>query len=306
MIDRGTAVLLARNTASGSFAIIGIWNATPYPSAPIVSQAGRTAHFQVTLPVTTIAGQTFAGNLRALDLFGNLNPTDYSTIALSGTDPGPASLPKSITLSGGYAALTDFALYTVPVATLTFQDAARALATSAVIVIIPAPINSLKLVVEPDITNYTGTVDITHTTTGGQSTGGGAYTFSPTDQGRHRFVETQAGRFTKAEIIAIKAEDSGRVGLKYIKVLPNAASLTMVIQPEQYVVSLGHSWSCSVRCQDNVENLIDQFDKTIQISSTGVALNGPETYTFSPNELGTHRFFQEFTPQALGTFVDRS
>ncbi len=145
--DKGTHRFLARNPTAESFRIQATSGTVSSQSADIVSSGANTT--QITLlgiPTPVTAGTSFTLGVQARDMYGNRVVSDNSLITIQHTDPYPASLPVSVTLSAGQASITNVLFYTTSTQTITIKDPARGLTSSAAVSIIPAPVNKLKLV----------------------------------------------------------------------------------------------------------------------------------------------------------------
>ncbi|GAB4269254.1 MAG: hypothetical protein Kow0029_05180 [Candidatus Rifleibacteriota bacterium] len=153
------------------------------------------------------------------------------------------------------------------------------------------------------LTKYTGTVTLTNTSTGGDVLFPSIYTFQASDNGVKVFTATEAARFTKAETIRIKAEDSGRSGLSdFFEVLAASDSPTIRVIPDVYSVELGEALSFNVSLTDPYENPLNDFTGAININYTDPSVTGPANYTFLDFENGFHRFLYQVRATQLGSY----
>jgi hypothetical protein len=152
------------------------------------------------------------------------------------------------------------------------------------------------------ITNYTGTITLTHDANGGLVSLPAGYTFVPGDKGRHVFSGAEAARFTFAEAVRLRVEDSGRVGMSNpIVVTSNNASPVLTITPVEYLVQVKKPVSFDLTAKDEFGNQLQGFTGTIAFGYTNLATGVPN-YTFQAFENGYHRFFQAASGTQLGEF----
>lgn len=153
------------------------------------------------------------------------------------------------------------------------------------------------------LSQYTGTINLTHNAGGGDISLPSVYTFQPADAGVRLFSGTQAGRFSRAEIIRIQVEDSGRFGTSdFIEILPDFSEPQLTLQPDRNSVDLGQALSFNVALTDKFQNPLNNFAGSIDISYSEPTVNGPAVYNFQPFEDGKKRFLNEVVPTELGEF----
>ncbi len=154
------------------------------------------------------------------------------------------------------------------------------------------------------LTNYTGTVNISHTATGGSTSLPANYTFSTADAGEKTFVGASGARFTRAEKVRLQVEDSGRVGVSnFVDILPDVTQPVLSVKPDMYTVFLGDSLSFNLSCKDVYENTLDGFTGTVNITCSEPTVVLPAAYTFQSFEDGFKRFLNEVNPANLGDFT---
>ncbi|NLF97497.1 MAG: hypothetical protein GX569_12215 [Candidatus Riflebacteria bacterium] len=154
------------------------------------------------------------------------------------------------------------------------------------------------------LTNYTGTVVISHTATGGDVSIPGIYTFLDTDAGVKTFSGINGARFTKAENISIQVEDSGKVGVsEFVTILADAADPVVELRPDVLSVDLGTSLSFNLYLKDRFDNALEGFTGSVNFTYSDPTVSGPANYTFQDFENGFKRFLLEVTPANLGDFT---
>jgi hypothetical protein len=154
------------------------------------------------------------------------------------------------------------------------------------------------------LTNYTGTVNISHTGSGGDVNIPSLYTFTPADAGVKEFSGAMAARFTRAEKIQIQVEDSGKVGLsEFVSITADPSQPVLTLQPDKLSVDLGTSLSFNLVIRDIFENPLNDYTGSVDFSYSDPSVNGPSSYTFQSFENGYKRFLQQVTPANLGDFT---
>lgn len=154
------------------------------------------------------------------------------------------------------------------------------------------------------LTNYTGSVNISHTATGGAISLPAGYTFTTADGGIKEFSGLAGARFTKAEKIQIQVEDSGKVGLSnFVEIKADETQPVLTLQPDKLSVDLGNSLSFNLTVRDIFENPLNDFTGAINFSYSDPSVVGPANYNFQSFENGFKRFLQVVTPANLGSFT---
>ncbi|RCK78627.1 MAG: fibronectin type III domain protein [Candidatus Ozemobacter sibiricus] len=152
------------------------------------------------------------------------------------------------------------------------------------------------------VSNYTGTIMLTHDATGGDPSLPSVYTFTLADKGRRVFSGSQAARFTKAETVRLKVEDSGRFGLSApIVILADSTKPRLTISPAVLTIPVGTPFTFDVALQDPFLNPLRNYTGTIGLGYSNLA-TGPSGYTFAAFEDGYHRFFLAASATTLGPF----
>jgi len=154
------------------------------------------------------------------------------------------------------------------------------------------------------LTNYTGTAVISHTATGGDVSMPISYTFTSADAGVKVFSGANGGRFTKAENIKIRVEDSGKVGIsEFVSINADETDPVIELRPDLLSVDLGTSLSFDLNLKDLFGNQLDGFTGTVNFSYSDPTVVGPANYTFQDFENGYKRFLLAVTPTDLGNFT---
>lgn len=153
------------------------------------------------------------------------------------------------------------------------------------------------------LTNYTGSVNISHTATGGSFNLPANYTFSVADGGEKEFSGLNGARFTKAEKVRLQIEDSGKVGLSnYVDIIADQSQPVLTVKPDRFSVFLGNSLSFNLSCRDIFDNILQGYTGNVNISYSDATVAGPANYNFQSFEDGFKRFLNEVTPANLGDF----
>ncbi|PKL45028.1 MAG: hypothetical protein CVV41_02770 [Candidatus Riflebacteria bacterium HGW-Riflebacteria-1] len=154
------------------------------------------------------------------------------------------------------------------------------------------------------LTNYTGTVIISHTATGGDISIPTIYTFLDTDAGEKTFSGLNGASFTKAENIKIQVEDSGKVGLSdFVTIRADSSDPIVELRPDVLSVELGTSLSFNLYLKDRFDNVLEGFIGTMSFSYSDPTVAGPASYAFKDFENGYKRFLLAVTPANLGDFT---
>ena len=154
------------------------------------------------------------------------------------------------------------------------------------------------------LTNYTGTVIITHTATGGDISIPAIYTFIAADAGVKTFLGATGARFTKAESIKIQAEDSGKVGVSdFVHITADETDPVIEIRPDMLSVDLGTSLSFNLFLKDRFDNPLNGYTGTIDLVYSDPTVLGPASHSFLDFENGFKRFLLAVTPANLGNFT---
>lgn len=154
------------------------------------------------------------------------------------------------------------------------------------------------------LTNYTGTAVISHTATGGDVSMPVSYTFTSADAGVKVFSGATGGRFTKAENIKIRVEDSGKVGIsEFVSINADESDPIVELRPDLLSVDLGTSLSFDLNLKDRFGNALDGFTGTVNFTYSDPTVVGPANYTFQDFENGYKRFLLAVTPTSLGNFT---
>lgn len=154
------------------------------------------------------------------------------------------------------------------------------------------------------LTNYTGTAVISHTATGGDASLPVSYTFTSADAGVKVFSGANGARFTKAENIKIRVEDSGKVGISdFVSINADDSDPVVELRPDLLSIDLGTSLSFDLNLKDRFGNQLDGFTGTVNFSYSDPTVVGPANYTFQDFENGYKRFLLAVTPTDLGNFT---
>lgn len=153
------------------------------------------------------------------------------------------------------------------------------------------------------LSRYTGSVSLFNTSSGGDVVFPSIYTFQAADNGVKIFTAAEAARFTKAEKIRIRAEDSGRTGIStFIEILAASDTPQINLVPDLYSIELGEPLSFNLSLTDPFENPLTDFTGSVNIAYSGPGVAGPLSYSFLAFENGFHRFLNQIRASQLGSF----
>jgi hypothetical protein len=274
------------------------------------TNAAAATGLVLTGPSAATAGAAQAVTVTAYDAYGNVATGYTGTVHFTATDP-QAALPANYTFAAADAGAHTFTatLKTAGTPAVTATDTSNgALASSASVVVSPAPANRLALAgfVSPTMagtaqalaltvydaygnvaTGYTGTVHFTATDP--QAALPADYTFTATDAGTHAFIAALKTVGTRS----ITAADADSYALRTTQaniVITAAAMVRFALNPFPSSWTAGVAQNFTVLAQDAYGNSVPSYAGTVRFSSNDPRALLPAPYTFRAADRGVHAF----------------
>ena len=222
----------AGNQDVGAHALAG----TGFGSIQVVAAAAT--HLKVVAPTNPIAGTPFDLTISALDVFGNTDPAYTGTVHLTATDKAAGIVvPSDYTFTAGDQGVHTFSggvtLLTAGKRTIAATTVGKFIAGKATSTVVAGAVNKFVIsglpstfaantvrlftIIAQDaygntVTNYAGTVVFANA--GGTAILPAAYTFVPTDKGRHVFKVTFQTPGPNQSLTVTDQADSNVMGTK--------------------------------------------------------------------------------------------
>jgi hypothetical protein len=280
--------------------------------------AAAPSKFLVSAPASVIAGAAFNATVTVVDAYGNavpsasgVIPTGYfGTVGLSSSD-GQAVLPGAytFTVSDDGAHTFSATLNTPGTQSITATDTTTTSLTgsdSAITVTAASSTPSKFLISAPatvtagvafnvtvtavnasgnTVTGYTGTVAFS--SSDGQTSLPGNYTFTSSDKGVHTFSVTLKTSGTQS--VTAKDTKTTLTGSD-AAIVVNPAAASKFVVTAQSNVQQGTAFSVTVTAQDAYGNTARGYTGTMAFSSSDRHAVLPGNYTFNLSDQGVHTF----------------
>ena len=309
--DAGTHVFTATLKTAGSQSITATDTTTASltgtQSGITVTPAAVSVLAVSANPPTVTAGMPVMLTVTAQDAYGNTVTSYGGTIHFTSTDPRML-LPADYTFTAADMGVHTFTVTptTAGTQTITVQDAANHITSSATITVNPAATAALR-VQAPASTSagqafviqvtavdgfgnttpgYTGTVHFSSSDL--QAALPADYTFTAANNGQASFVVTlfTAGNQT---ITATDTTTASITGTATVTVNPLAA-VALVVGGFPSPVQAGTEGSFTVTAVDQYGNVATSYTGTVAFFSTDPQASLPDNYTFTAADAGTHVF----------------
>jgi hypothetical protein len=275
------------------------------------------ASLLLSAPASTTAGAAFSVTATAVDSYGNTATGFTGTVHFTSTD-GAATLPADYTFAASDAGTHIFSGVTLVTAgSQSLSVTASGVSTgSATVSVSPAAATSLTLAAPATATagaafsvtltardaygnvatGYTGTVHFT--SSDGQATVPGDYTFTASDGGTHTFsgvLLDTAGTQT------VTASDSAATLSSSASVNVGAATATHLRAAAPASSTAGAAFDMTLTALDAFNNVATGYTGTVSFASSDTTAGLPGNYTFTTSDAGSHTFSGGVTLYHAGT-----
>ncbi|HTC92169.1 MAG TPA: FG-GAP-like repeat-containing protein, partial [Terriglobales bacterium] len=309
----GSKTVTATDTVTGT--ITGSATVTVNPAVASV--------FTVTVPANATAGTAFNVTVTARDAYGNVATGYTGTVHFTSTD-GQAVLPANYTFVAGDNGVHIFSvtLKTAGNQTITATDTvtgsitgtSSAVGTSAAavsVLTVTAPANSSAgaafnvTVTAKDqygnvATGYLGTVHFT--TSDGQGTVPGNYTFVAGDNGVHTFANGATLKTAGSQTVTATDTVTGTItGFATVNVTFAAGGATKLLVTAPASSSAGTAFNVTVTAQDQYGNTVTNYAGTVHFTTSDGQGTVPGNYTFVAGDNGVHTFANGVTLKTAGS-----